>query len=106
MNHNEIVPFTGEAEIDLDMFHPVFIRDGKESQRITRRIEVTQKLLEDRGIEFSEIWSQGQSLITRLFSSIHIGDWVSFYLALLQGVDPTPVRFIDLLKNELKTFKA
>jgi glucose/mannose-6-phosphate isomerase len=36
-----------------------------------------------------------------MFSLIYLGDWVSLYLAVLHGVDPTPVAAIDLLKKEL-----
>jgi glucose/mannose-6-phosphate isomerase len=32
---------------------------------------------------------------------IYWGDWVSFYLALLYGIDPTPVPVIEFLKKEL-----
>ncbi|MBE0477623.1 bifunctional phosphoglucose/phosphomannose isomerase [Candidatus Aerophobetes bacterium] len=102
MNHNEIVPFSGEGALELNIFHPLFIRDKGEYQRITQRIKITQGLFEKNEIEYSELWSEGKSLITRIFSSIYTGDWISFYLAIIQGVDPTPVSFIDLLKNELQ----
>jgi len=36
-----------------------------------------------------------------ILSAIYIGDWISFYLAILEGVDPTPVRAIDFWKREL-----
>jgi len=104
LNHNEIVPFSGEGEVKLNIFHPIFIRDKKESERIAKRIQITQSLFKKEGVEYSEIWTEGSSFLTRIFSSIYTGDWVSFYLAVLQGVDPTPITFIDLLKNELKKF--
>jgi len=105
MNHNEVVPWSGEGEIDLGIFYPIFIRDKGEERRITRRIEVTQELIRKKGVEYSEIWTEGKSLICRVFSSIYTGDWMSFYLAILQGIDPTPIRFIDLLKSELRRLK-
>lgn len=104
MNHNEVVPWSGEGELNLKIFYPIFIRDKEEVKRISHRIKVTQKLIQEKGIEYSEIWTEGDSLISRIFSSIYIGDWLSFYLAVFQGVDPTPVKFIDLLKSELKKF--
>ena len=102
MNHNEVVPWSGEGEMGLEIFHPIFIRDRGEERRITHRIKVTQELIKRKGVEYSEIWTEGKSLISRVFSSIYTGDWVSFYLAILQGIDPTPIKFIDLLKGELK----
>jgi len=49
----------------------------------------------------TEVWSRGESELARLLSLIYIGDFTSAYLALLNGVDPTPVRVIDRLKQEL-----
>jgi glucose/mannose-6-phosphate isomerase len=37
-----------------------------------------------------------------MFDLIYLADWVSYYLALLNGVDPTPIPDIDYLKNYLK----
>ncbi|HDN84152.1 MAG TPA: bifunctional phosphoglucose/phosphomannose isomerase [Candidatus Aerophobetes bacterium] len=105
MNHNEVVPWSGEGKVNLEIFFPIFIRDKKEDERIARRIEITKGLIEKKGVEFCEIWTKGDSPLTRIFSSIYTGDWISFYLALAQGVDPTPIVFIDLLKNELKKIK-
>jgi len=102
MNHNEIVPFSREGEIDLNIFYSLFIRDKGESERIAKRIQITQSLFSRKGINYSEIWTEGKSFITRIFSSIYTGDWISFYLAMVQATDPTPITFIDLLKNELK----
>jgi glucose/mannose-6-phosphate isomerase len=36
-----------------------------------------------------------------MFSLIQLGDFASFFLAILNKEDPTPVKVIDLLKNEL-----
>ena len=48
-----------------------------------------------------EVWSEGDSLLARVLSVIYLGDYVSLYLAYLNGVDPMPVRVIDYLKNKL-----
>ena len=47
------------------------------------------------------IEARGQSPLAQLLSVLTIGDWVSYYLALLNGADPTPVTAIDYLKAEL-----
>ena len=49
-----------------------------------------------------EIESQGKSLLSRMFYLIQLGDWTSFYLAMLNGVDPTPIKVIDYLKYQLE----
>jgi len=101
LNHNEVVAWGGEGRINLKAFYPLFIRDRKEGDKVKRRIEVTQSIIERQGLKYGEIWTEGESLLSRILSAIYIGDWISFYLAILQEVDPTPVRAIDFLKREL-----
>ena len=43
-----------------------------------------------------EVWSQGEGELARMLSAVCIGDFISVYLALLRGVDPTPVKTISL----------
>jgi len=45
--------------------------------------------------------SCGETLLSRIFSLIQLGDFASFYLSILNGEDPTPVKVIDFLKDEL-----
>jgi len=49
----------------------------------------------------TEVWSEGESRLARLFTLTYIGDFTSVYLATLYGIDPTPVKNIDFLKNKL-----
>jgi len=44
----------------------------------------------------------GKSRLARMLFSVYIGDLVSVYLAILRGVDPTPVEMITLLKERIK----
>lgn len=101
LNHNEIVAWGKEGRVNLEQFYPLFIRDAEEGKRIKKRIEVTQSIIRERKIEWEEIWTEGKNPLTRVLSAIYKGDWLSFYLAIIQGVDPTPVKMIDLLKREL-----
>ena len=48
-----------------------------------------------------EARSIGQTALERMFSLIQLGDFVSYYLAILHEVDPTPVEVIDMLKAAL-----
>jgi glucose/mannose-6-phosphate isomerase len=48
-----------------------------------------------------KIETVGNSATERLLSLVLLGDLVSLYLAVLRGVDPTPVPAIERLKNAL-----
>lgn len=100
MNHNEIMgwqegtPLTGHISV-------VMLRDRDEDARVARRIDVTRALVADRAGSWTEVWSRGESVLCRVLSLVNLGDWVSLYLALLTGIDPTPIPLINRLKEAL-----
>jgi glucose/mannose-6-phosphate isomerase len=66
------------------------------------RYQVTQELLEREGIPFQRVEGRGTSPLSQILSTIILGDYTSYYLAVLQGIDPSPVPPIDFIKNRLK----
>ncbi len=131
-NHNQVVVFDGPygtgmaadaavADHDLtddvgtDFFRDrseddeparlrlVILRDTVEHPRVARRREASRELAEGRGIEVSELIGEGASPVERLASLIGLPDFASVYLALLAGIDPTPVAAIGELKTRILT---
>ncbi len=100
LNHNEIVGWEMLQE-SLKNIHVVVLRDGGDNPRIQLRMNVTEDIIRAFADGITEVRSEGKSVLTRMFSLLYLGDWTSFYLAMLNGVDPTPVKKIDFLKNEL-----
>ncbi|MFH1736513.1 MAG: bifunctional phosphoglucose/phosphomannose isomerase [Actinomycetota bacterium] len=100
LNHNETVGWQELVDISRQ-FHLVVLRDTGENARVAKRIELTLPLIAGNLGGISEVKSSGESLLMRLFSLIILGDFVSVYLAILYGVDPTPVERIRLLKDKL-----
>jgi glucose/mannose-6-phosphate isomerase len=100
MNHNELVGWKIGAETMRQM-EVVFLRDRGTHKRIATREEITKEIISRYALHVSEVWSEGRSLLARMFSLIYFGDWVSFYLAILNNEDPTPVMVIEQLKGEL-----
>lgn len=100
LNHNEIVGWALPEEV-LKMFVVVILRDDQDHERIKKRIEITKELINNKAGGIAEIWADGNSSLARMFYLIMFGDYVSLYLAFLNGVDPTPVKAIDLLKKKL-----
>jgi len=64
-------------------------------------MNLTRTIIEGRGAKVIEVESQGKSRLSRILSLIYLGDFVSFYLAILYKEDPMPVEVIDYLKKEL-----
>lgn len=100
LNHNEIMGWEAAGELMKSALF-LFLRDSEDHPRVARRMEITAEIAAQRGGEVISIASQGRSRLARLFSLICLGDFVSYYLALAKGVDPTPVASIDSLKKAL-----
>lgn len=100
LNHNEIVGWEKAGKL-AKCFSTIFIRDKNEPNEIRSRIETTKALMPSNSKMF-EVWAQGKSALARMLSTICIGDFTSAYLAILRGVDPTPVNTITLLKEKMK----
>ena len=100
-DHNEIVGYE-KVDKHKERFAVIFIRDKDETIEMCNRIKITQKLMETTGVNIYEIWSQGKSGLAKILPVIAIADFLSNYLAILRGNDPTPVQTIDTLKDSLK----
>jgi glucose/mannose-6-phosphate isomerase len=100
LNHNAVVGF-GIPEILQQHAIVIMLRSHLDSQAIQSRWEVTRELLDREGVAVEEVQGRGESALAHMLSLIHFGDYVSFYLAMLNEVDPTPVKPIAFLKQRL-----
>ena len=101
MNHNEIVGWQHPQGL-LKKFVAIILRDKQDHSQVKKRIEISKEILGKAGVAVEEVFSQGEGLLARTFSLVYTGDYTSFYLAILNGEDPTPVKRIDYLKKRLK----
>src|SRR3989338_2793141 len=96
MNHNEIAGYQG-----MDgKFAAVLLRDKSDRQSIKRRMDICRGIMEER-LNVEEVNVEGRSLLARMLSTVYLGDFVSYYLALWNRVDPSPVHIIENLKRKL-----
>ncbi len=100
MNHNELVGWHA-LHHQMKEMQVVFLRDREDHRRVQIRMDLSRQILREYTPHLTEVWSEGRTLLARMFSLLTLGDWTSFYLAMLHRVDPTPVRVIDHLKREL-----
>ncbi|MFP4458398.1 MAG: bifunctional phosphoglucose/phosphomannose isomerase [Candidatus Zixiibacteriota bacterium] len=103
MNHNEIVGWN-KIEFLKDRIVPIFIMDEDIHRKVKFRMNFTKEIFEKMGIESITIEDDSDTLIERIMSIIQIGDFISYYLAILNQVDPMPVRIIEHLKQQLELF--
>jgi glucose/mannose-6-phosphate isomerase len=102
LNHNMMVGWTERRDL-TGKFSVILLRDQQEPDEIRERIEATRSLVLDEGAaRVMEIWSRGRGKLARMLSTLYVGDYASFYLAILYGVDPTPIPIIEELKRRLE----
>jgi len=99
LDHNEIVGWEGSE--GLGPFSAVFLDDEDLHPRVRARIELTSWLLEPNAAHTFRVETRGKNAVERVFSLVLLGDLVSLYVAVLRGIDPTPVTVIERLKSQL-----
>jgi glucose/mannose-6-phosphate isomerase len=99
LDHNEVAGWVGAPE--LGSFSAVFLDDSDLHPRIRQRIELTRGLIGASAAGSFRVESRGETRLERLVSLVLLGDLVSLYLAVLRGIDPTPVDAIERLKGAL-----
>ena len=97
MNHNELVGWRDQRN-DLAV---VLFRNRDDHPRIQMRMAINKEIITEYTDSWIEVFSKGTSHIQRAIYLIHLGDWISFYLAEMRNMDPIEVRVIDFLKGEL-----
>lgn len=97
MNHNELVGWTEKNE-DLVV---LYLRNDDDFSRNAVRMDINKKIIGQYAGEIIEIYSKGSNLVEKSLYLVHLGDWISWYLAELRGVDALEVNVIDFLKGEL-----
>lgn len=97
LNHNEMAGYT----LPQGKFHVITLMDKKDHPQNIKRMKITAKILKKKGIETTLIEMPDSNIFNTIFSTLLLGDWVSYYLALAYKQDPTPVEMVENLKNQL-----
>jgi glucose/mannose-6-phosphate isomerase len=97
MNHNELVGWHDQHD-DLAV---ILLRNKDDYNRTSIRTDITKEVVGKYSKNSIEIWSKGKSRVEKAFYLVHLGDWVSFELAQIRGVDPIEIKVIDHLKAAL-----
>lgn len=99
-NHNAVVGYAHPAA-HTGVLRVVHLASDLYPERTRLRFRVTNELLESAQIATETVNVPGPTPLAQQLFAILLGDYVSFYLAILNGVDPTPVAPIDHLKAQL-----
>lgn len=96
MNHNELVGWRTKGKYGV-----ILLRNETDYERNVARFNIAKGVIAQYTNTVIEVMAKGDNEIERALYLIHLGDWVSFYLAELRKFDPVEVKVIDHLKASL-----
>ncbi len=101
LNHNAVVGLglPGALVPQLGVF---FLRSPLDHSRVQMRWDVTGELLAQNKVALYPMYGEGESALAQMLTLIHVGDFISYYVAALNQVDPSPVDNITYLKKQLE----
>jgi glucose/mannose-6-phosphate isomerase len=100
MNHNELVGWKKRN----DNVAVIFFRNGSDYSRNQVRLDLNEEIISNLTNTVIHLESKGLSHMERSMYFVHLGDWISFYLSQMNGVDSIEVDVIDYLKKELAKY--
>ncbi|MEK7693362.1 MAG: bifunctional phosphoglucose/phosphomannose isomerase [Chloroflexota bacterium] len=100
MNHNAPLGYGAPAAL-VPLLHVVLLRHAAMHARTLIRIEATLEQMHAAGLSAEVVDVPGPSTLAQMLWAIQLGDFVSYYLGLLNGVDPSEVRALDWIKARL-----
>ncbi len=98
-SHNEFLGWTSHP---VDKPYTVIdLRSSFEHPQVTKRFEVTERMLSGKRPAPIVVEAKGDTILEHLLYAVALGDFVSIYTALLNGLNPTPVDMIEKMKAQL-----
>ena len=98
-NHNEFIGWSSHPP--QKPYFVIDLRSNLEHPRVQKRFELSDKLLSGKRPHAHVVQAQGNTLLEQLLWTVVFGDFVTIYLALLNGVNPAPVELVEKFKKEL-----
>ncbi len=103
LNHNAVVAYVFPPQAKENIF-VVLLHSASLHPRIRLRYEATAKILAKAGISHEFVEAVEGGILAQMMGLVLLGDYLSFYLAILNSIDPTPVDSIDFVKKYLTQF--
>ena len=100
LNHNSIEGYYLPAEAKKDLL-VLMLKSNLIHPRTQLRYEITRELLNKEGIPCEILHAEGKTPLSQILNLICLGDYVSYYLSILNDKNPAPVENVNYLKNKL-----
>jgi len=100
LNHNTVAGYPFPPGLPHSV-HVVILTSMLNHPRVLLRFDITRELLQEHGFACDTVEARGHSALAQMLSTVHFGDYVSYYLAMLYDVDPWSMESIQLVKERL-----
>lgn len=100
LNHHLMEGLAHPAELSKMIF--LFLESNLYDEKILKRFKVTKEVLEQYKISHVTYAPHGESKLEQSFDVLLFGSFVTYYLAMIYGVDPAPNPYVDYFKKRLK----
>jgi len=103
--HNAIVGYSFPSQAKKKLF-TVLLRVPSLHPRIKVQYDAVIKILEENEVSYEVIDGVGENTLAQVLGLILLGDFTSYYLAILNRVDPTPVSFVNFIKQYMADYQG
>jgi len=100
LNHNEIIGWETFSEKQFNA-KLIAILDDDYHPQIKKRFDITRELAQRSKVEIITLSSSEKNIKVRIMDLIYLGDWITYYLSILRGFDPSEIDYIMELKQSL-----
>jgi glucose/mannose-6-phosphate isomerase len=100
-NHNALAGLLNPAEVQSCTL-TIFLRSPQDHPRNLQRLELTRHWFMVEGLTTDAYEAQGETSLASMWTTLHFGDHVAYYLAMAYRVDPTPVEALENFKAAMK----
>ena len=94
--HNGIVAWERSSDVK-----PILIVGQDDHIKTRERWQILEKFFQQNDIEYKKITSVKGSILSKIINLIYLLDYSTIYKAVLDNIDPTPVKSIDFIKNNI-----
>jgi glucose/mannose-6-phosphate isomerase len=100
LDHNSIAGTKFPKEI-IDRTVVVFLQSSFDHPRNALRVKITRDIMNQQGFHTELVQGAGASSLAQMYTALHFGDYMAYYLSMLYEIDPSPVEVIEGLKKRL-----
>ena len=101
LNHNEMAGYNKNSKI----FYIIILQDSTAHPKILKRIKLFTDIIKAKKIRNNIIEMKDKDVLYKIFSNLLLADWASYYLALENKIDPSPVEIIEQFKKKMSATK-